>query len=723
MILLCFGLLLICVLVFKIYESSIEKESFVNAAEEALEKGERAFLQEQNDYYDVRKQGIGSGLLETKPGINTWYKLNKENSLKKYVPKIGLEQTEVSKKITNCRALTKCSDLGNNGCGYCAYNKEFRFGDANGPKTDVCPKKAWTIDAEECTKLREKEICSKVKSCPDLYGEAAELCGYCPTTGKAMVMKKIGDKYVPKYNDDVCATEGYGLIPGDKCGEFMKDHPCITPYYASGPHTGECIKKLWKNSGCTDETPLNSTFAELGKNARMHYRDIGEQMQRINAGTRSTVYETAVKNSKLCYGNSNNIKACNIKYSKENIPHPVCLQEEYLASGGTKKGTEWDLINKSGDRNKWNYAKRHIKNISKYLTGAFRWDLPRDNYPSTDTMSKDEYQKTIERVVDLTTSADDYGTRRSTSMMVFGTPPPQPPDIKAGDTVTMTKRVTEGDVLKFEGIVTGLKGNTCKVLWYQSENKNGNVRKRENMTLNQQKSYMGWDGIPPSVNKSIKAWIPKGRLNLKSSCSDNKSECKRTCKDKIIDILARFPRPRDCQVSEWTPWSGCSKNCGGGIKTRTRKVEYPPKYGGSPCPILEEKRGCNPQPCLNPNFQKRPVPAQSYANVVGSSGGYVPPLKVSIYKHCNYGGWERKLVIGDYNAPYRTPRDSAQPFRNDDMSSLKVPAGLTAELYEHSIVNGRGQGKKLTFKGPKNIPCLVGYGFNDIVSSIRVRKS
>ena len=69
------------------------------------------------------------------------YKLNKENSLKKYVPKIGLEQTEIGKKIINCRALTKCSDLGNNGCGYCAYDKEFRFGDANGPKADVCPKK------------------------------------------------------------------------------------------------------------------------------------------------------------------------------------------------------------------------------------------------------------------------------------------------------------------------------------------------------------------------------------------------------------------------------------------------------------------------------------------------------------------------------------------------------------------------------------------------------
>ena len=97
--------------------------------------------------------------------------------------------------------------------------------------------------------------------------------------------------------------------------------------------------------------------------------------KRINAATRSTTYETAVKNSELCYGNSNNIKACDIKYNKENIPHPVCLQEEYLASGGTKKGTEWNLINKSRKTETNGIMQKHIKNISKYLTRAFKWDL------------------------------------------------------------------------------------------------------------------------------------------------------------------------------------------------------------------------------------------------------------------------------------------------------------------------------------------------------------
>ena len=55
-------------------------------------------------------------------------------------------------------------------------DKEFRFGTKDGP-ADVCPKDYWTTDAAKCEELREKEICSNVKSCGDLYGEAANYAG------------------------------------------------------------------------------------------------------------------------------------------------------------------------------------------------------------------------------------------------------------------------------------------------------------------------------------------------------------------------------------------------------------------------------------------------------------------------------------------------------------------------------------------------------------------
>jgi hypothetical protein len=56
------------------------------------------------------------------------------------------------------------------------------------------------------------------------------------------------------------------------------------------------------------------------------------------------------------------------------------------------------------------------------------------------------------------------------------------------------------------------------------------------------------------------------------------------------------PCPKDCKVSEWEPWTDCTKSCGGGTMTRKRTVAEPAQFGGS-CPSLEETIACNEQPC------------------------------------------------------------------------------------------------------------------------------
>ena len=101
-----------------------------------------------------------------------------------------------------------------------------------------------TAVQKKCEELREKEICSRVKVSANLYGEAERLCGYCPTTGTAMPMKKEGNKWVPKYDTDTCSGDGYGLLLQNKCTKFLKDHPCVTPNHKSGPHSEACIKKF-----------------------------------------------------------------------------------------------------------------------------------------------------------------------------------------------------------------------------------------------------------------------------------------------------------------------------------------------------------------------------------------------------------------------------------------------------------------------------------------------
>nr|XP_023677065.1 thrombospondin type-1 domain-containing protein 7B-like isoform X1 [Paramormyrops kingsleyae] len=56
--------------------------------------------------------------------------------------------------------------------------------------------------------------------------------------------------------------------------------------------------------------------------------------------------------------------------------------------------------------------------------------------------------------------------------------------------------------------------------------------------------------------------------------------------------------PRDCETSDWSPWSPCSKTCRAidlspGYRTRTRYVTRPPIGRGVECPFLEGKEACN----------------------------------------------------------------------------------------------------------------------------------
>jgi len=209
----------------------------------------------------------------------------------------------------------------------------------------------------------------------------------------------------------------------------------------------------------------------------------------------------------------------------------------------------------------------------------------------------------MKKVNDLTVEADDYPTRLATSMQCYGIKPAPPPPIKAGDTVILNKNVEEGQ-LRFEGIVTRMDGDVCKVMW-TSTFKNGVERKRDTMSQDDQKKYLGWPGLPPEYNVSLPAEFNKGRLHLKKSCSNNRSVCDRTCNDLIRAVEYKYPRPRDCIVGEWQRWDNCTKQCGTGFQERLRPVLYPAKFGGKPCPTTKQQRVCNTFPCMNPNFYKK----------------------------------------------------------------------------------------------------------------------
>ncbi|MDE1462223.1 M60 family metallopeptidase [Spartinivicinus poritis] len=82
--------------------------------------------------------------------------------------------------------------------------------------------------------------------------------------------------------------------------------------------------------------------------------------------------------------------------------------------------------------------------------------------------------------------------------------------------------------------------------------------------------------------------------------------------------------------------------------------------------------------------------------------------QVSIYKHCGFNGYQVNLAPGRYTLSQLRRLG----MRNDDISSIKVPKGMSAELYEHDNFKGRSW----NFTGKNR--CFVANGLNDIVSSL-----
>jgi hypothetical protein len=57
------------------------------------------------------------------------------------------------------------------------------------------------------------------------------------------------------------------------------------------------------------------------------------------------------------------------------------------------------------------------------------------------------------------------------------------------------------------------------------------------------------------------------------------------------------PCPVDCVLKEWGGWSKCSADCGGGVTQRLREVKQAMRYGGHPCGKVSETKSCANQAC------------------------------------------------------------------------------------------------------------------------------
>lgn len=55
--------------------------------------------------------------------------------------------------------------------------------------------------------------------------------------------------------------------------------------------------------------------------------------------------------------------------------------------------------------------------------------------------------------------------------------------------------------------------------------------------------------------------------------------------------------PVDCVLDDWAAWSGCSAQCDGGVRERSRAMLTEAQYGGDPCGVMELTETCGADAC------------------------------------------------------------------------------------------------------------------------------
>merc|ERR1719356_3701 len=91
---------------------------------------------------------------------------------------------------------------------------------------------------------------------------------------------------------------------------------------------------------------------------------------------------------------------------------------------------------------------------------------------------------------------------------------------------------------------------------------------------------------------------------------------------KDEQACAQWQCPVNCKWSEWTPWTQCSKSCGGGRRSRDRAVDIPGQHGGIQCRgDTEVWEWCRTNPCAADYHASIPKPPGAAAGGEGGEGG------------------------------------------------------------------------------------------------------
>ena len=141
----------------------------------------------------------------------------------------------------------------------------------------------------------------------------------------------------------------------------------------------------------------------------------------------------------------------------------------------------------------------------------------------------------------------------------------------------------------------------------------------------------GWESANPDGWSECSATCGTGeqtrtyRVTTKSAGSGNSCPYKDGYKEtRNCPGLNPCPQAVDCKGS-WSEWTGCSKGCGGGTKTRRYTISTDAANGGKACPNTTgdvETETCNTTSCCDPSQYK----LSEWADVTGPDGKAAPPF-------------------------------------------------------------------------------------------------
>jgi len=395
--LLLLGLLVLLILIGQIYKIINDKNKLSREAFDMVNKNRNqiGYWEKSIRYYkSLGDNGLQDTIdeIEKNEKSDDFVALDSNNVL---IETFESTRKNTENAIETCRSLTKCGQLDDfPNCGYCGSTNKFDYDGGSGIAPDVCleskeksvysdnynfniensahePNLArvnqWAKTKYDCLKIQRQNLCDTVKTCTQMAKgtEIGKICAWCPSDSKAKVKTTTGPKALLMY-DGTGDKEANSKITSDKCPDMGRADPneplgeplfseltqagscslCDTPIDgvargATGIHSTECLKSLWK-------APYVDISGIYNVTCNTEYNDISSA--NMSKYTNETLQDGKKPYYWIAAEMRNKIKRPIAKFMKEHDElNTIGGQHWKIVGEGGKYRREYDIDNTKND--------------------------------------------------------------------------------------------------------------------------------------------------------------------------------------------------------------------------------------------------------------------------------------------------------------------------------------------------------------------------------------